>query len=193
MSTIAEVITPERYKKGFTYAEYLPQTGEFQPQFQNVEKAFKLPPEDAEHYRKNAGKLSSMKVLVLVGDTSPDVWRALPVMDQITKAAGIEMRIFRRDDNQDIMDLFLNQGKFRSIPVVAFFDKNLRPLGHWIERPAVAHKLMEGWRAELAAKNLSQDEVRAELKRRREPYVQEWCRDAARELREWVTKIAPKA
>ena len=56
-------------------------------------------------------------------------------MAAIAQASGMDMRVFPRDKNLDIMNLYLNQGKFMSIPVFAFFDRNLNPLCHWIERP----------------------------------------------------------
>lgn len=192
MSTVAEVITPERYQKGLSYAQYLPQTGQWQQEFENVERAFRLPPEDAEHYRKLAGKLKTVKSLVLVEDHSPDVYRALPILNQIAVIAGMEVRIFRRDENPDIMDLFLNRGQFRTVPTVVFFDKNLRQVGIWIERPAGATKLIDGWREELAASGLGQLEIRAEVKKRREPYAAQWLKDTAGELKEVLTEVARK-
>lgn len=192
MSTIAEVVTQERYKKGFTYAEYLVQAGEFQEEFRKVEKAFSLPAGDIEFYKKNTRKLRTLKALALVEDHSPDVWLALPILNQIAGLTGMEMRMFRRDQNLDIMDLYLNQGKFRSIPLFAFFDKDLRPMGHWIERPAGAHKLITAWRAEFEANKLSKEDSRAEMRRRRAPHIPEWCQEAAQELRALISEIAAK-
>jgi transcriptional regulator with GAF, ATPase, and Fis domain len=34
------------------------------------------------------------------------------------------------------MNQYLNQGVHKSIPVIVFFDQNMRELGHFIERPA---------------------------------------------------------
>ncbi|HEY8293395.1 MAG TPA: thioredoxin family protein, partial [Thermomicrobiales bacterium] len=38
--------------------------------------------------------------------------------------------------NEDVMNQYLKEGKFKSIPVVVFFDQQMRELGHFIERPA---------------------------------------------------------
>ncbi len=192
MSTVAEVVTPERYKKGFTYPNYLSDTGQFAQQYKDAEKAFKLPPEDIDFYKKNARKLRTVKALALTEDHSPDAFRALPILKQIADVTGMEVRIFRRDQNLDIMDLYLNQGKFRSIPMFAFYDKDLRPLGHWIERPAGATKLIDAWREELAPRNLPVEEMRAELRKRREPYSEQWLKDTAAELRAVMTEVAKK-
>jgi len=54
----------------------------------------------------------------------------------------MELRVFPRDANMDIMDQYLNQGKFASIPTFVFFDRDWRELGQWIERPAAATAIM---------------------------------------------------
>jgi len=48
---------------------------------------------------------------------------------------GIEMRVFLRDKNPDLMDQYLNQGIYRSIPVFAFFDEQMNEVARFIERP----------------------------------------------------------
>ena len=48
---------------------------------------------------------------------------------------GIEMRVFLRDKNPDLMDQYLNQGIYRSIPVFAFFDEQVNAVACFIERP----------------------------------------------------------
>src|SRR4030095_10065175 len=56
---------------------------------------------------------------------------------------NIEMRIFLRDKNKELMDQYLNQGMYRSIPVFAFFDENMKEVARFIERPAVQTEEIE--------------------------------------------------
>jgi hypothetical protein len=52
----------------------------------------------------------------------------------------MELRVFLRDENPDIMDEFLsNDGKSRAIPVFVFYTKDTRYLAHFTERSAGAH------------------------------------------------------
>jgi len=44
------------------------------------------------------------------------------------------MRIFLRDENPDLMDQFLKNGLYRSIPVFAFFDEHMNEVARFIER-----------------------------------------------------------
>ena len=58
---------------------------------------------------------------------------------------------FLRDQNAELMDQYLNQGQFRSIPVFVIFDQNFNEQGHWIERPALITELSAKLRADLFA------------------------------------------
>ena len=50
---------------------------------------------------------------------------------------GLELRVLLRDENPDVMDQFLKRGMYRSIPVIAFFDDDMKELARFIEeRPA---------------------------------------------------------
>ncbi|MCY4455305.1 MAG: thioredoxin family protein, partial [Chloroflexi bacterium] len=84
--------------------------------------------------------------LCLGEDWCPDVWRGIPVIAKVSEQTGMELRIFFRDKNKDIMSEFLNQGEFESIPTIVFYDRDHNYLGHWIERPVLANDEMEGLR-----------------------------------------------
>jgi hypothetical protein len=64
--------------------------------------------------------------------------RELPVLARVAEAAGIEFRIFPRDENHDIMNEFLKEGLYMSIPVAVFYDQGHEYICHWIERSQVA-------------------------------------------------------
>ena len=127
------------------------------------------------------------KVLALGEDWCPDVFRGLPVMVRIAEAAGMELRIFPRDDNLDIMDEFLNRGESQSIPTFVFYTRDHRYIAHWIERPARANaelgeipKLFEG---------LDREKDHEEMRRRydefqRGPVWASWRQATVRELRD---------
>jgi hypothetical protein len=100
------------------------------------------------------------KILVLSEDWSSDCRRDVPMLARVAEAAGLELRIFNRDGqtfgrtdnpltepgrgpNADIMAEFMNERggkKYQSIPVVVFYDKDMKYLYHYIEFPAIYHK-----------------------------------------------------
>src|SRR5439155_322837 len=58
----------------------------------------------------------AVKVVVLAEDWCGDVIANLPVLGRLAKDSGkLDVRIFLRDQNDDIMQRYLNKGQFKSI------------------------------------------------------------------------------
>ncbi len=184
-------ITQQRYTQGFTYQEYLNQVSTNRERFEENDAAFKLKDEDTKFFKDNIRRIGGLKALAIVEDWCPDVHRGLPILAKIAQASGMELRIFYRDKNPDIMNLYLNQGKFQSIPVFAFLDKNLLPLCHWIERPAIATRFMNEVAMELAKKKLDEEEIRQERRKRSTPMAESWRQETVKELRELLAGVVP--
>jgi hypothetical protein len=183
------VITPQRYADGSTYEEYISQLGGTKPRFAEHEAAFKLEPADARYFKGEVQRLGGLKVVAIAEDWCPDVHRGLPVMAAIARAAGMELRVFPRDKNLDIMNLYLRDGKFMSIPVFAFFNEQLAPLCHWTERPEAATRYMEEVAAELSGKELSEEELRQERRQRSQSMSGKWRQETVRELKELLSTV----
>lgn len=100
------------------------------------------------------------KVLVIAEEWSSDCRRDVPMLARIAEAGGMELRIFTRDgqkfsasarpslaeapdSNADLMAEFLNDKNgqtWQSIPVAAFYTKDLQLLYRYTEYPAIYHK-----------------------------------------------------
>lgn len=100
------VITAERYSQGFTYEDYVGQLGDTKQRFVEHESAFHLATVDAEFFNDIVHHLGHINVLAIVEDWCPDVHRGLPIIASIARASGMDLRIFPRDQNLDIMDLY---------------------------------------------------------------------------------------
>jgi len=187
--SITDVITAERFASGMSYTEYLGTMTEMRPRFEEHAAAFKLSTEDAGVFGELNRKLGGLKVLVIGEDWCPDVHRGIPIMEAITKASGMEIKIFQRDKHMDIMNLYLKQGKFMSIPVFAFFTADMKPLCNWIERPEAASKFMEQIAAELTSRKLDEKEVRAEVRKRNQEMTAKWREETVRELKELLASV----
>lgn len=135
------VVTPERFASGYTWQQYLAErVVRNREKFQYNYDETRLSDEDAEAFRRLAALPNGpARVLALGEDWCPDVFRGLPVMARIAEAAGMDLRIFPRDDNTDIMNEFLNQGEHQSIPTFVFYTRDHRYIAHWVERPARAN------------------------------------------------------
>lgn len=154
------VVSPERFAGGMTWAEYSEHIKRNQDKFQLNYEETELSDADAEVFRSLAAKENGpAKVLALGEDWCPDVVRGLPVMARIAEAAGMELRIFPRDDNMDIMHEFLNEGKYESIPTFVFYTRDHDLIAFWSERPAKANAEIHQLRSLVDGKD--RDEARA--------------------------------
>jgi len=182
------VVTPERFGAGMTWHQYREHIKRNREKFDYNYAESALTDEDAEAFRSLVTRPDGpAKVLALGEDWCPDVFRGLPVMVRIAEAAGMELRIFPRDDNLDIMDEFLKGGESQSIPTFVFYTRDHRYIAHWIERPAKANaelgeipKLFEG---------LDREKDREKMRERydefqRGPVWASWRDETLRELLE---------
>jgi len=185
------VVTPERFAKGFTYPEYLAQVKVNKLQFQQYYDDFALDPADADLLCSLAQQPQGpAKVLVLGEDWCPDVYRGMPTMARVAEAADLEMRVFPRDENLDIMEEFLKEGKYQSIPAFVFYTRDLDYICHWIERPAVANEEIEKIEAGIRAEKPTIDdrEFGVERRKRVNPRFPDWQRATVVELKEMLGK-----
>lgn len=193
----------ERFARGLTYDEFKARMTRNRERFEENERRAPLADEDLAAFR---GLSAPLHVLVLAEDWCGDVVANLPLLGRIAKDAGtLDLRVFLRDQNEDLMNLYLNQGKFKSIPVFAFFDENFQEVGRFIERPASVTDLRAKKRAEVYASRAEfgspdapadglPEGVRAELgealQRMRDETKEFADREVVRELRAIVATAA---
>ena len=123
-----------RFDTGLTYERYKDQMTRNRDRVEANEARVELDAADLAVFRSLNGPLH---VLVLAEDWCGDVISNLPVLAVLARESGtLDVRIFLRDENPDLMQRYLNQGKYESIPVFAFFDETFTAMGVFIERPA---------------------------------------------------------
>ena len=189
MASETSVITPERFASGLTYAEYIGQIKVNKNWFQQLYDDFQLSPEDVRYFSEVAGRPDGpAKMLVLGEDWCPDVYRGMPVMARIAEASSMEMRVFARDSNMDIMNEFLKEGQWASIPTAVFYTREHGYLCHWIERPAEADREMEEIASQVKADMPDAEDVqiRAAARPRNQERYPAWQRETVREIREML-------
>jgi hypothetical protein len=75
------------------------------------------------------------RLLALSEDWCGDAVNTLPVIARLARRAGWDLRVLSRDENPDVMDTHLTNGRSRSIPVVIVYDRRFREVGWWGPRP----------------------------------------------------------
>ena len=186
MARETSVVTPQRFNQGFNYPGYIGQIKVNKNRFDGFYDSFQLKPEDAEFFKELVSHPNGpAKMLVLGEDWCGDVVRGLPVLARIAEAAGMEVSIFPRDLNHDIMNEFLNDGQWMSIPCAVFYTRDHRYICHWIERPALAEREMAEMEEAIRADNpqISDQEFSRERRTRTAARADAWIEATVVELK----------
>jgi len=133
------VVSEERFASGFRWADYMQHSEKNLERFRENYEKTTLEPEDAGFFASIA---TPLKVLILAEDWCGDVVQSLPPIVRILEQSpSIAYRIFRRDENLDIMDRYLTDGS-RAIPYLVFMDDGLNELARWGPRPDECQAIM---------------------------------------------------
>lgn len=191
MARETSVVTPERFSQGFDYPSYMNQIKVNNARFEGYYDDFKMSAEDAALFKELAQRPDGPAKMMVIGeDWCGDVIRGLPVLARIAEAAGIPISIFPRDSHTDIMDEYLKEGKYMSIPVVVFYTADHEYICHWIERPEVA--VVEQREIEKAIRDEKPDiddrEFGQQRRARTAARADDWIAATVVELKELLTK-----
>jgi thioredoxin family protein len=130
-------VTPERFAQGLTFAQYLAQMRTNKERFEQRMADAVITPADREAIRGR-----KLKVLVITEDWCGDALVGFPAVARLVEdAPDVEMRVFLRDANPDVMDQYLKRGLYRTIPVIVFFDEQMNELARYMERQDVVTEL----------------------------------------------------
>jgi hypothetical protein len=129
------VVTAERFAQGLTFEEYLDQMTVNRERFVRAFDEAIIKPQDVAVLTRHG---ATQKILVITEDWCGTSIAHVPFIARLVDGRpGVELRVFLRDANPDVMDQFLKRGLYRSIPVIVFFDDAMRELARFIEeRPA---------------------------------------------------------
>ena len=195
-----------RFATGLTYDQYKDQMTRNRDRVEANEARVQLDQDDLAAFRSLNGPIH---VLALAEDWCGDVIANLPIVGKLARESGtLDLRVFLRDQNTDLMQRYLNQGKFESIPVFAFFDDTFAELGVFIERPASVTERRAEQRKQIHAEHpefgaygspadaLPEDvraRLTAEIASRREADIAWANREVVRALREIVERTPARA
>jgi len=130
-------VTPERFAQGLTFAAYLAQMRTNKERFEKRMADALITPADQEAIRGR-----KLRILVITEDWCGDALVGFPALAQLVDGVpNVEMRVFLRDANPDVMDQYLKRGLYRTIPVIVFFDEQMNELARYMERQDVVTEL----------------------------------------------------
>src|SRR5436190_9429313 len=114
------VVTHERNEQCISYEQWMKEIDLNQDKFVENYDGFEPDDKDVAAIKAIVDK-GVTKCLVIGEPWCPDVYRGMPPVAKIAERTGLELKIFFRDQNIDIMNEFLKRGEFQSIPVFVFY------------------------------------------------------------------------
>ncbi len=190
MARETSVVTPQRYSEGFDYIAYMNEIKVNKARFEGFYDSGQLTDQDVQAFRDLAAKPNGPKKMLVLGeDWCGDVVRGLGVLARICEAADLEMRIFPRDQHHDIMNEYLKNGQWMSIPVAVFYTGDHDYICHWIERPVAAENEMHQIELDIRAENPDIDDQAFGRERRTRTAARAdyWIQETVREIKELLT------
>jgi len=98
--------------------------------------------------------------LVLTEGWCGDAAQIIPVLHQAALLnENIVLSFLFRDDNLELMDMYLTNGKSRSLPKLIVLDENNNELFNWGPRPVILQEFFY----HLKAKELTEDAIKEEI------------------------------
>ena len=129
------MVSRERFRQGIPLAQYVDVMRMNRDRFLAAMAALPAPPPDGGGPRN---------VLVITEDWCGTALASLPALARLVQGRPeIDVRVFLRDANPDLMDQYLKDGKYRSIPVIVVFDTDMHERGRVLERTPPGRDVVE--------------------------------------------------
>ncbi len=121
----------EKWAAAISLEQFIDQAEQNQDIWKSMHDRARVPVEFAERLEE----LPARHLLVLVEDWCGDAFNSVPVIARLAEQhPRLELRVLRRDEHLDLMDLHLT-GTSRAIPVVIVMNEDFEELGWWGSRP----------------------------------------------------------
>ncbi len=138
------------YEKGLTPKEYMEDLDKHKEGFMNIHKNFRLP-EDEEFFKELKDR--NLRAVVLAEVWCGHCMLDIPILLHLAEAANVPVRFLRRDENLELMDQYLTNGKSRTIPIMIFIDEDGTQVAQWGPVAPEVKAFVQKYRTELPDKD----------------------------------------
>lgn len=138
------------FQKGMSFKEYVDSMKVNQEQLKHIYDTLHISEEDQAFFRQLKEK--KWNAVVLTADWCGDAMLCVPIIQRLAELAEMELRFLIRDENLELMDQYLTNGKSRSIPIFIFIDETGNEQAVWGPRAPEVQALVEEMRRKLPDK-----------------------------------------
>lgn len=138
------------YEKGMDPDDYIESMQKNKENLLHIYDSYTVPT-DSKFF--NEVREKKLRAIVITEDWCGDAMLNLPILFHIAQEANIELRILPRDNNLQLMDQYLTNGKSRSIPIFIFMNEKSEEVAKWGPRAPKIQSFVEDAMAGLPSKN----------------------------------------
>ncbi|ASN04899.1 thioredoxin family protein [Virgibacillus necropolis] len=140
----------EWYEKGMSPDTYIESMEKHKENLLHIYDHFTIP-SDEEFFQHISSK--QLRVLVLTEDWCGDAMLNVPILLRIAEHTNMDVALFPRDANLELMDQYLTNGKSRSIPIFVFIDEAGNEVAKWGPRADKIQQFLDDSRTNLPDKD----------------------------------------
>ncbi|MEN2465528.1 thioredoxin family protein [Ornithinibacillus sp. FSL M8-0202] len=137
------------FNKAIPSQEYIDAMESHKENLLHIYNSFTLP-EDEEFFSTLTNQ--HLRVIVITEDWCGDAMLNTPILLHLAEKTNMEVRMILRDQNLELMDQYLTNGKSRSIPIFIFIDESGNEVAKWGPRAESVQQFVDTIRAELPNK-----------------------------------------
>ncbi|MFD2442449.1 thioredoxin family protein [Bacillus sp. CGMCC 1.16607] len=137
------------FDKGMTFEEYRSSMKVNQQELNRVYEQLTFSDEDRTFFKEVANK--NWRGIVLTADWCGDAALNVPVLQRMAEESQMELHFLIRDENLELMDQYLTNGKSRSIPIFIFIDQEGKESMVWGPRAPEVEEIVTLLRSDLPA------------------------------------------
>jgi len=150
----------EYFEGGLTVVAYEELLSEDQTKLHGLHKRrANISDDDVEAVRASSAK----QVLVITEPWCGDSLAIFPVVAELFRKAGVDVRVAPRDKHPELIDQFLTHGG-RAIPIVIVLDDAAEPILRWGPRPAPAQEIVTSHKEDIQAGRVERAEVHKQVR-----------------------------
>ncbi|MBC5638191.1 thioredoxin family protein [Ornithinibacillus sp. BX22] len=141
------------FNKAIPHQEYIDTMESHKENLLHIYKRFTLP-EDEEFFSTLTNQ--HLRVIVITEDWCGDAMLNTPILLHLAEKTNMEVRMILRDQNLELMDQYLTNGKSRSIPIFIFIDESGNEVAKWGPRAESVQQFVNTIRTELPDKEAAE-------------------------------------
>ncbi|MBM7600717.1 hypothetical protein JOC34_003128 [Virgibacillus halotolerans] len=145
------------YEKAMSPDTYIESMDKHKENLLHIYDNFKIP-DEKELFDEIKDK--QLRVIVLTEDWCGDAMLNIPILLRLAEVSNINVRMLLRDQNLELMDQYLTNGKSRSIPIFVFIDENGNEVAKWGPRTKKIQQFVDGANKKLPAKDTADYKVK---------------------------------